>query len=100
MSNHDGSYILNDVLQYLDNDCTTSLGNAFRTMQAKDRAKFFNDILNIGTNYDCNGGEIMSFIGGKYGFCYYCGESKESPKTQESSSLDEEECYLCEDCNK
>lgn len=100
MSNHDGSYMLNEVLQYLENDQTTSLGHTFRTMLATDRAKFFNDILEIGRNYDCNDGEIMSFIGRQYGFCYYCGENKESAKEQDSLSTYEEEFYVCADCNK
>jgi len=69
MSNHDGSYMLNEVLQYLEDDHTTSLGHAFRSMLAlghafrsmlaKDRAKFFNDILKIGRRHDCNDGEIL-----------------------------------------
>ncbi len=101
MSNHDGSYMLNEVLQYLEDDQTTSLGHAFRSMLAKDRAKFFNDILKIGRGHDCNDGEIMSFIGRKYGFCYYCEENKEPPpKAQEDLSRYEEQFYICEDCEK
>lgn len=97
MSNHAGSYMLNEVLQYLENDHTTSLGHAFSNMPARDRTEFFNEILKIGRSYDCNDGEIMSFIGHKYGFCYYCGENKEPPKTQEALL---EEFYVCKDCEK
>lgn len=99
MSNHGGSYMLNEVLQYLEGD-TTPLGHAFRTMLARDRAKFFNDILKIGRGHDCNDSEIMSFIGRKYGFCYYCRENKEPPKMQECLSRYEKQFYICEDCEK
>ncbi len=81
-------------------DHATSLGHAFRTMLAKDRAKFFNDLLKIGRGHDCNDSEIMSFIGRKYDFCYYCRENKELPKTQEDLSRYEERFYVCEDCEK
>ncbi len=100
MSNHAGSYMLNEVLQYLENDHTTSMGHAFRSMLNKDRAKFFDEILKIGRNYDCNAGEIMSFMGGKYGFCYCCEQNKEPPNAPEALSRHEEEFYVCEDCNK
>jgi hypothetical protein len=100
MSNHDGSYMLNEVLQYLLNDQATPMGQAFRAMSASDRVRFFCDILRIGQHHDCNDGEIMSFIGYQYGFCYLCCKTKEPPKVQEPSSDYDVEFYLCEDCGK
>lgn len=98
MSNHVGSYMLNEVLQYLDNDQATPMGQAFRTMSESDRVQFFCDMLGIGQNHDCNDGEIMSFIGYKYGFCYRCCETKEPPKVQDPLSSYNEEFYSCKEC--
>ncbi len=98
MSNHDGSYMLNEVLQYLEDSRSSPLGKAFKKMSTVNRTHFFNDILNIGRNYDCNDGEIMSFIGYQYGFCYCCCEYKEPLKVEEDLSDEDEEDYICNEC--
>ncbi|MEQ8192419.1 MAG: hypothetical protein ABRQ39_30920 [Candidatus Eremiobacterota bacterium] len=68
MSNHDGSYMLNEVLILLEKR------GYFSHMNPVETKKFVNEILSIGNEYDCNDGEILEDIGEKLGICYYCME--------------------------
>jgi hypothetical protein len=39
--------------------------------------KFIEEIVNIGSQYDCNNGEILENIGEEFGICYACLEETE-----------------------
>lgn len=54
MSNHSGSYILNEVLNILDNEY-----DFFKGKEPREIADFFRKIDNIGNSYDTNTGEIL-----------------------------------------
>ncbi len=81
MSNHDGSYMLSEVLTLLEER------NFFSNMTRKEIKKFLNDIVKIGHNYDCNQGEILESIGESMGICYYC--------IKFSNDLDDGLCPSC-----
>lgn len=81
MSNHSGSYMLNNVLELCrENGILDAL-----TKEA--RMKFFSDIVKLGCGYDCNEGEILEGIGEDYKICYLCLEEK-----------DELENGICKEC--
>lgn len=67
MSNHSGSYILNEVLNILDNEY-----DFFKGKEPREIVDFFRKIDNIGNSYDTNTGEILEEIGQKYNICYIC----------------------------
>lgn len=67
MSNHDGSYMLNEVLKLLDRY------EFFNTIGKGKTHSFISQILKLSQHYDCNEGEILEEIGKKLGICYYCG---------------------------
>jgi len=64
MSNHSGSYILNDVLRLLENR------GFFEKLTPEEIEAFFLEIVKIGNNCDCNQGEILEEIGERMGICY------------------------------
>ena len=70
MSNHDGSYMLNEVLSLLQDEYAF-----FDNIEAKTREEFIIKILKLGGGHDCNNGEILSNLGKKLEFCYYCKSS-------------------------
>lgn len=66
MSNHAGSYQLNDVLKLLH------AYRFFDTLEKERILSFIKSIVEIGNAYDCNNGEILDEIGKELGICYYC----------------------------
>lgn len=66
MSNHDGSYMLNEVLVVLEKY------DFFKLLSKEKTLKFIEKIVDIGSGSDCNTGEILEEIGEKLNICYCC----------------------------
>ena len=66
MSNHSGSYMLNEVLY------TAKNSGIFEAIGKEKARKFVLALIDIGENYDCNNGEILEEIGKELGLCYCC----------------------------
>ncbi|EGD51885.1 hypothetical protein TheetDRAFT_1277 [Thermoanaerobacter ethanolicus JW 200] len=85
MSNHSGSYMLNDVLKKLDEL------NVFEFLGREKTVDFLKWVCNYTYfTYDTNAGEILEEIGAKLKFCYYCCEGKD----------DVDETGLCGECRR
>lgn len=82
MSNHSGSYMLNNVLHKIKD-----MG-IFESIGKKKSHEFALEVIKIGRHYDCNNGEILESIGNELGICYCCLE--------ETYELDYS--GLCKDC--
>ncbi len=83
MSNHSGSYMLNDVL------CTAKDMNIFETIGREKARKFALEIIKISRQYDCNYGEILdNNVGQEVGICYCC--------LAETDDIDDD--GLCKEC--
>lgn len=81
VSNHSGSYLINETLQILDNDKVFELLGKEKTLQLLLKIK------SLGFEYDCNDGEILDEIGEKLNICYTCWQYK-----------DHLDCGICEEC--
>ena len=67
MSNHSGSYLIQDVLTVIE-----ELG-FFKNIEKQRISNLCKKIaLMAMCNYDCNPGEMMDKISPKYGICYHC----------------------------
>lgn len=66
MSNHSGSYMLNDVIKLLERE------KVFETLGREKTQRLVSDIVKMSRNYDCNAGEILHGVGERLGLCYYC----------------------------
>ena len=66
MSNHSGSYMLNEILK------TPELQSVFQDIGIDKTQSLILKILQISDNYDCNSGEILDEIGEQFGICYCC----------------------------
>ncbi|ADQ40212.1 hypothetical protein Calkr_0677 [Caldicellulosiruptor acetigenus I77R1B] len=85
MSNHSGSYMLNDVLYKLD-----ELG-VFKVLGEDKTLEFVQWLCEYTEEeYDTNPGEILDGIGAKLKICYSCLERKE----------DVNEYGLCKECRE
>ena len=71
MSNHDSSYMLNEVLLLLEKY------GFFKDLEQKEITNFANDIAKIGCCHDCNDSEIFDEIGKRIKYCYCCGKFSE-----------------------
>lgn len=71
MSNHSGSYMLNDVLKILEQE------SVFQFLGKEKTQKLIFDVLKVSNQYDCNPGEILEDIGEKIGICYCCQNTAE-----------------------
>jgi hypothetical protein len=82
MSNHTGSYMLNDVLLLLDK-------YKFNRLLGREQTqRFVLDILELSKNYDCNVSEILcNGVGPRVGLCYYC--------LQPATEFSAEACLKC-----
>jgi hypothetical protein len=69
MSNHDGSYILNDALKVLEKEAI------FEIIGEEKSQKIALNFIKIGYKHDCNNGEILSGIGELLKICYCCAEN-------------------------
>ena len=68
MSNHLGSYMLNDVLK-----SALKLG-IFEKLEKDTTRAFLKEIFIICVDYDCNHGEILEDIAEDFEICYCCLE--------------------------
>ena len=66
MSNHSGSYMLNEILR------TPELQTVFQDIGIEKTQSLILKILQISNDYDCNSGEILDKIGERFGICYCC----------------------------
>ena len=66
MSNHSGSYLLNEVLSALEKR------KIFDFLGKEATQDTVLEIIRIARRYDCNPGEILDAIGTRVGVCYYC----------------------------
>jgi hypothetical protein len=66
MSNHSGSYLLNDVLKKLEKE------SFFQFLGKEKTYEFVHYILDASFEHDCNPGEILQDIGERIGICSYC----------------------------
>ena len=66
MSNHDGSYLLNEVLHLLE------ARGLFTQLGPEATQQLVRDIVRLSSRYDCNRGEIMEEIGERLGICSRC----------------------------
>jgi hypothetical protein len=81
MSNHWGSYMLNDVLQIVK-----KMG-IYDTIGEEKFREFVFSLLKLGTTYDCNNGEILEGFCEELGLCSCC--------LAETKDIDD---GLCKDC--
>ena len=81
MSNHSGSYMLNHVLELLDER------GILKKMTSNEVLGFVRDITNLAWDYDCRNAEILENIGERLGICYQCLDYE--------NNLDN---GVCEDC--
>jgi len=66
MSNHAGSYLINDILKILEKE------SIFDILGKEKTQNLILEILGAAHQYDCNPGELLQDIGEKIGICYYC----------------------------
>jgi hypothetical protein len=66
MSNHSGSYMLNEVIEILDRH------QVFAGIEKTTTQTLIKEILLMATNkYDCNQGEILEGYAQQFNLCYY-----------------------------
>lgn len=92
MSNHWGSAILNEALQFIEKEFD------LEKWTPEDKKKLFKGFMNIGECNDGLAGEVMAYIGRRHGFCYYCSEYKEPIPESEEDKRYYEEFYVCKEC--
>ena len=66
MSNHSGSYMLNEVLHLLDEK------GVFSAIGLQSTQELVLEILRLSHNYDCNPGEILDNIAKRLSICLRC----------------------------
>lgn len=66
MSNHSGSYMLNDVLSLMLEQ------GLWNKMNKCERQEFMKGIMRITNGYDGNPGEVVDGIADALGYCYWC----------------------------
>jgi hypothetical protein len=66
MSNHSGSYLLNEIIALLDRE------QVFQLLGQENGQRLITDIVVLATKkYDCNAGEILEGYEA-FGICYSC----------------------------
>ena len=83
MSNHSGSYMLNNILKILEQE------SVFQLLGKEKTQNLIFDILKMSYQYDCNPGEILEDIGEQVGICYCC-----------QSTADEFHDGICKTCHE
>ena len=81
MSNHSGSYMLNEVLELLEKN------GVFKFLGEDKTENFISKIIRLSDRHDCNPGEILEGIGERLGFCRCCAN-----KTKD---LEHGQCVNC-----
>ena len=66
MSNHAGSYMLNEVLRALERR------GVFELLGRPAAQELVIEIVRLSDHYDCNVGEILEEMGEKLGICSWC----------------------------
>lgn len=67
MSNHQGSYLLNDVITMLKQE------NVFALLGTEKTISLLRNLVNLAQReYDCNSDEILEGHGEQLGICYNC----------------------------
>jgi hypothetical protein len=66
MSNHSGSYLLNDVLKTLEKE------SFFEFLGKEKTQSFVLSVIDASFEHDCNPHEILEDIGEHLGVCYCC----------------------------
>ena len=91
MSNHSGSYMLNEVLKKLDKK------SVFALLGKEKTQALVQEIINISHAYDCNSGEILEDMAERVGVCSYCLESADEFNNVFASGATRNEWfnYLC-----
>jgi hypothetical protein len=84
MSNHDGSYMLNEVIKLME------ANNVFLRLGKKRSQSLLLSMIKLAVReHDCNVGEILEGLGKRLGICAYCCK----PATEFRSGED-----ICRDC--
>ena len=81
MSNHSGSYMLNEVLSLLEEEGVFEVWGKAKTQEVTRK------IVQVGYDYGCGSGEILENIGARIGLCYCC--------TKSASNLKDGLCRTC-----
>lgn len=82
MSNHSGSYMLNDIIGLFYRE------QIFNNIELEKRQQLMIEIIEIACRqYDCNAGEILEDYTDYFELCYYCLTS--------TSDLEEGLCQKC-----
>ena len=81
MSNHSGSYMLNEVLEVMEEE------QVFAQLGREKTIHLVQKIMEMSFRHDCNNGEILDGIGARLGICRCCVKV-----TQELTD------GLCHDC--
>jgi hypothetical protein len=82
MSDHAGSYMLNDILNLLNKE------QVFTSFDKAKTQSLIREIIRIATrDYDCNSGEILEGLTEEFEMCYCCLKS--------SKNIED---GLCENC--
>jgi hypothetical protein len=77
MSNHSGSYMLNQVIEILDRH---EMFSGIETTTAQTAIK---EIIEMATNkYDCNRGEILEGYAQQFNLCSYCLADNDNPEDE------------------
>ena len=84
MSNHQGSYLLNEVIGILDEASVFDLLG-----QERSQALILKILHHALRDYDCNAGEILEGHEARFGICSYC-----------KSPAEEIQDGLCAACRK
>lgn len=66
MSNHSGSYMLNEMLQLLDQE------QIFDRLGKEKTQSLIRRLVRIAQTYDCNSGEILGNLTHRFELCYCC----------------------------
>jgi ribosomal protein L40E len=74
MSNHRGSYLLNEVLHLLEQR------GVFELLGRAPIQELVLELLRLSDRYDCNPGEILEESGQRLGVCYYCRTAQDEMK--------------------
>ncbi len=81
MSNHDGSYLLNEVLRLFEER------GLFPTQATPAIQQILSDVVRLADEYDCNSHEILSGLGERFHVCESC--------TNPCEALEDGRCQSC-----
>jgi len=85
MSNHAGSYMLNEMLQLMEQR------SVFEKIGREASQQLVLEIVKLSDRYDCNAGEILEDLGERLAICSFCRAVR--PDVQNSG------CGVCRDAS-